>query len=292
MNRTKETLDKVLKEDITLRKRLKTLFKEQGITIVRIQTAIGMIIGVIIEAVIPTTGGTGTPPKPPSKEGVKVWDKKQLHNLARLLANLAGKAALSGVIDSIVSKLKTGLEIICVLLLCLLLGCYLRQLKNGLINLVNKSNWSYNGAPDNQWCFVLFCFHVSQRQSLASQWLFQMGQISFVYFCLSDFTLLGNNWCVSGATVLGINDIWCVSGVIVEPLVSLILRNCSVLFSYIFLTVFEWVSLLASQVPQLSFTLYSPRDVRFKRFSWTCWCRVSCRSYWFVWVNVPLTSPL
>ena len=64
-----------------------------------------MIIGVIVEAVIPTTGGTGTPLKPPSKEGVKVWDKKQLHNLARLLANLAGKATLSGVIDSIVSKL-------------------------------------------------------------------------------------------------------------------------------------------------------------------------------------------
>ena len=108
INRIKETTDKVLKEDTTLRERLKTLFEEQGIMVVSILTAIGMIIGVIVEAVIPTTGGTGTtPPKPPSKEGVKDWIKKQLQNLARLLANLAGKAAaaLPWVIGSIVSLL-------------------------------------------------------------------------------------------------------------------------------------------------------------------------------------------
>ena len=107
INRIKETINKVLKKDTTLRERLKTLFKEQGITIVSILTAIGMIIGVIVEAVIPTTGGGTSPPKPPSKEGVKYWVKKQLHNLARLLANLAGKAAaaLPGVIGSIVSWL-------------------------------------------------------------------------------------------------------------------------------------------------------------------------------------------
>ena len=108
INRIKETINKVLKEDTTLRERLEALFKEQGITIISVLTAIGMIIGVIVEAVIPTTGGTGTtPPKPPSKEGVKDWVKKQLQNLARLLANLAGKAAaaLPGIIGSIVSWL-------------------------------------------------------------------------------------------------------------------------------------------------------------------------------------------
>ena len=49
INRIKETINKVLKEDTTLRERLKTLFKEQGITIVSILTAIGMIIGVIVK---------------------------------------------------------------------------------------------------------------------------------------------------------------------------------------------------------------------------------------------------
>ena len=100
-----------MKEDTTLRERLKTLFKKQGITIVSILTVIGMIIGVKVEAVIPTTGGGTTPPKPPSKEGVKDWVKKQPHNLAILLANLAGKAAatLPGVIGSIVSWLLSAI---------------------------------------------------------------------------------------------------------------------------------------------------------------------------------------
>ena len=114
INRIKETINKVLKEDTTLRERPKTLFKEQGITIVSILTAIGMIIGVIVQAVIPATGGGTAPPKPPSKEGVKDWVKKQLHNLARLLANLAGKAdaALPGVIGSIVSWLLSATGIV------------------------------------------------------------------------------------------------------------------------------------------------------------------------------------
>ncbi|MCU7940989.1 MAG: hypothetical protein KZQ68_17070 [gamma proteobacterium symbiont of Bathyaustriella thionipta] len=106
INRIKETINKVLKEDTTLGERLRTLFREQGITIVSILTAIGMIIGVIVEAVIPT-GGSGSTPKPQSKGGVKEWIKQQLHNLGRLLASLAGKAAaaLPGIIGSIVSWL-------------------------------------------------------------------------------------------------------------------------------------------------------------------------------------------
>ena len=48
INRIKETINKVLKEDSTLGERLKTLFKEQIITIVSVLTAIGMIIGVIV----------------------------------------------------------------------------------------------------------------------------------------------------------------------------------------------------------------------------------------------------
>ena len=107
INRIKETINKVLKEDSTLGERLKTLFEEQGISIVSVLSAIGMIMGTIIEAVIPTGGGAVTPPKPPSQGGAKEWVKRQLHNLAKLLANLASKAAaaLPGVIWAIVSWL-------------------------------------------------------------------------------------------------------------------------------------------------------------------------------------------
>ena len=104
VNRIKDTINKVLKEDTTLGQRLGTLFREQGITIVSILTAVGMIIGVIVEAVLPSGGGATTPSKP---ESAKDWVKKQLSTLGKLLANLAGKAtyALPGVIGSIVSWL-------------------------------------------------------------------------------------------------------------------------------------------------------------------------------------------
>ena len=74
INRIKETINKVLKEDSTLGERLRTLFKEQGITIVSVLTAIGMIIGV--EAVIPASGGAATPSKPLSQDGAKELVKK------------------------------------------------------------------------------------------------------------------------------------------------------------------------------------------------------------------------
>ena len=107
INRINESLNKILKEDSTLGERLKTSFKEQGITIVSILTAIGMTIGMIVEAVIPGAAATPSPKPPPSQNGVKEWVKKQLHNLAKLLANLAGKAAaaLPGIIGAIVSLL-------------------------------------------------------------------------------------------------------------------------------------------------------------------------------------------
>ena len=66
INRIKETINKVLNEDTTLGERLKTLYLEQGITMVSVLTAIGMNIGVIVEAVIRTgTVRAATPLKPP-----------------------------------------------------------------------------------------------------------------------------------------------------------------------------------------------------------------------------------
>ena len=93
VNRIKETINKVLKEDTTLGKRIRTLFREQGITIVSVLTAFGMIIGVIVEAIIPTTGGGSTTPKPPPKDGVKNWIEKQLSNLGKLLGRKSSSSA-------------------------------------------------------------------------------------------------------------------------------------------------------------------------------------------------------
>ena len=79
VSRIKETINRVLKEDTTLGEKLRTLFKEQGITIVSVLTAIGMIIGVIVEAVIPSGGGGGsTTPPPKDGSGVKDWVKKTI----------------------------------------------------------------------------------------------------------------------------------------------------------------------------------------------------------------------
>ena len=90
---------------------MRTLFREQGITIVSILTAIGMTISTINLA-LTGSGGAATPPIPPpipprDKGGVKEWVKKHLRSLGRVLGKLAGKAAaaLLGIIGSIVSWL-------------------------------------------------------------------------------------------------------------------------------------------------------------------------------------------
>ena len=65
----KETTAKVLDKDTSLAENIRTLFREQGINIDSILTAIGMIIGVIVEALLPggrdaavASGGGGKPP--------------------------------------------------------------------------------------------------------------------------------------------------------------------------------------------------------------------------------------
>ena len=113
INRIRETIRRLLHEDKTLAERIRTLFREQGITIASILTAIGMAISTLVLAV--TGGGAGgTPsraPKPSDKGGVKEWIKKHLQALGRAQANLAGMsaAALPGIIGSIVSWLLSTL---------------------------------------------------------------------------------------------------------------------------------------------------------------------------------------
>ena len=49
----KETIAIVLDKDTSLGEKIRTLFREQGITIASILMAIGMAIGVLVEALLP-----------------------------------------------------------------------------------------------------------------------------------------------------------------------------------------------------------------------------------------------
>ena len=106
----RESIMKFLdKETGTLGERIRTLFKEQGITIVSILTALGMTLGVLIEALL--GGPSASTPAPQStttsdkKGGAREWIKNKLKALSSLLGKLAAKAgaALPGIIGSIIS---------------------------------------------------------------------------------------------------------------------------------------------------------------------------------------------
>ena len=108
--RLKESIHEFLDSTTgTLLERLRTLFREEGITITSILVAIITSISTAVLAIISTlTGSTApTPPKPPKPGGVKAWVKKQLDAIAKLLGRLASSfaAALPGIIGSIVSWL-------------------------------------------------------------------------------------------------------------------------------------------------------------------------------------------
>ena len=106
----RESIMKFLdKETGTLGERIRTLFKEQAITVVSILTALGMTLGVLIEALLggpsmftTTSQSTTTTDK---KGGAREWIKNKLKVLSQLLGKLAGKAlaSLPGIIGSILS---------------------------------------------------------------------------------------------------------------------------------------------------------------------------------------------
>ena len=110
INQIRGSITKFLdKETGTLGERIRILFKEQGITIVSILTAVGMAVGILIEALLgdpsasaPKSGGTSGGDK---KGGAREWIKNKLKALSQLLGKLADKAlaSLPGIIGSILS---------------------------------------------------------------------------------------------------------------------------------------------------------------------------------------------
>ena len=106
----KEMIVKVLDKDTSLGEKIRTLFREQGITIASILMAIGMAIDVLVEALLPdggdggATSGGGEPP-PKDEKGVKEWLRNKLKALASLLGRLGMKAAeaLPSIIGAIIS---------------------------------------------------------------------------------------------------------------------------------------------------------------------------------------------
>ena len=78
-------------KDTSLGGKIRTLFREQGITYASILTAIGMAIGVLAETLLPGASGGGAvasgggEPPPKDEKGLKEWIRNKLKVLASLL---------------------------------------------------------------------------------------------------------------------------------------------------------------------------------------------------------------
>ena len=76
-------MPKYWNKDTSLADKIRTLFREQGITFASILMAIRMAIGVLVEALLPggggavaASGGGGKPP-PKDEKGLKGWIRKK-----------------------------------------------------------------------------------------------------------------------------------------------------------------------------------------------------------------------
>jgi chromosome segregation ATPase len=70
VTRIRETIARMLNEDTTLAEKVKTLFREQGITIVSILTALGMTVSSLVAWLAGASGGTPAPtPCAPRRQG-------------------------------------------------------------------------------------------------------------------------------------------------------------------------------------------------------------------------------
>ena len=100
----------MLDKDISLAEKIWMRFQEQGIMIASILTAIGMAIGVLVEALLPggdvgEGGGGGGKPPPKNGKGLKEWIRNKLKALSSLLGRSGMKVAeaLPGIIGAILS---------------------------------------------------------------------------------------------------------------------------------------------------------------------------------------------
>ena len=105
-SRIRQTVEKILDGDLSLREKLKLVFREHGLTITAVLTSIGLIISTLVTSL---TGGAAsgslTPPKNSNTNKLKKWVGDKLKALGRLLGRLAGKAAaaLPGIVGSIIA---------------------------------------------------------------------------------------------------------------------------------------------------------------------------------------------
>ena len=102
-----ERITKVLDKDTFLAKKIRTPFREQGITITSVLTAIGMAIGILVKALLPGGGGVTTQGKGGGNgkpEDLKEWLRNKLKALVSLLGKLGVKAAeaLPGIIEAMI----------------------------------------------------------------------------------------------------------------------------------------------------------------------------------------------
>ena len=106
--RIRDTLYDFCEDDLSLKEKVKNIFREHGLTITAVVTAIGTIISTLVLS-LTGGGGSGIPGgSPPNKPNTgKEWVKNKLKALARLLGRLASKAAaaLPGVLGSVLAAI-------------------------------------------------------------------------------------------------------------------------------------------------------------------------------------------